>query len=173
MNKSNRSMTSLRKPPRATQDFGAEKLVLLHLQSLAVKKKNFFFVQILGGKKTLKNSLKSAGEILLSGLRGANHFSNTFRIVFWIFFSRFSNRSSYRFKSLSGAVSFCRHAALTEKVRKESPPRAPKSPEKSEKESRPNFQTFLTSRAPVDSFLNSVQTRCIVKGEAQKSPLFW
>ena len=22
-------------------------------------------------------------------------------------------------------------------------------------------------------FINSVQTRCIVKGEAQKSPLFW
>ena len=28
-------------------------------------------------------------------------------------FSRFSNRFSYRFKSFSGAVSFCRHAALT------------------------------------------------------------
>ena len=27
-------------------------------------------------------------------------------------FSRFSNRSSHRFKSFSGAVSFCRHAAL-------------------------------------------------------------
>ena len=27
-------------------------------------------------------------------------------------FSRFSNRFSYRFKSFSGAVSFCRHAAL-------------------------------------------------------------
>ena len=28
-------------------------------------------------------------------------------------FSRFSNRSSYRFKSFSGADSFCRHAALS------------------------------------------------------------
>ena len=28
-------------------------------------------------------------------------------------FSRFSNRFSYQFKSFSGAVSFCRHAALT------------------------------------------------------------
>ena len=28
-------------------------------------------------------------------------------------FLRFSNRSSYQFKSFSGAVSFCRHAALS------------------------------------------------------------
>ena len=26
---------------------------------------------------------------------------------------------------------------------------------------------------PITPFINSVQTRCIVKGEAQKSPLFW
>ena len=55
--------------------------------------------------------MKSAGEIFLSGLRGAKHFSNAFRIVFR--FSRFSNRFSYRFKSFSGAVSFCTRAALT------------------------------------------------------------
>ena len=43
---------------------------------------------------------------------GATFFSNAFWIVFRIF-SRFSNRFSYRFKSFSGTVSFCRHAALT------------------------------------------------------------
>ena len=32
-------------------------------------------------------------------------------------FSRFSNRFSYRFKSFSGAVSFCRHAALTNRLK--------------------------------------------------------
>ena len=43
-------------------------------------------------------------------------FSNAFRIVVRIFFSRFSNRFSYRFKSLSGAISFCRRAALTNRT---------------------------------------------------------
>ena len=85
----------------------------LPLQSLAVKRKTFF-VQILGGEKLLKNLLKSAGELFLSGLRGAKNVSNAFRIVFRIsVFARFSNRFSYRLKSFSGAVSFCRHAALT------------------------------------------------------------
>ena len=73
-------------------------------------------VQILGGEKTFKICWKSAGEIFLSGLRGAQTFSNAFRIVFRIFFSRFSSRFSYRFKSFWGAVSFCRHAALTNSV---------------------------------------------------------
>ena len=31
---------------------------------------------------------------------------------------------------------------------------------------------IVSQKAPV-LFINSVQTRCIVKGEAQKSPLFW
>ena len=49
----------------------------------------------------------------LSGLRGAKNVSVAFRIVFRIFFLRFSNRFSYQFKSFSGAISFCRHAALS------------------------------------------------------------
>ena len=57
--------------------------------------------------------MKSAGEIFLSGLRGAKKFSNTFRIVFRIFFRVFQTVFSHRFKSFSGAASFCRHAALT------------------------------------------------------------
>ena len=46
--------------------------------------------------------------------RGLPHFSDTFQSIFfsWIF-SRFSSHFSYRFKILSGAVSFCRRAALT------------------------------------------------------------
>ena len=52
--------------------------------------KKLFFVQILGGEKLLKfGEVKSAGEIFLSGLRGAKNFSNTFRIVFRIFFGVF------------------------------------------------------------------------------------
>ena len=58
-------------------------------------------VQILGGGKLLK-FVESAGEIFLSGLRGANIFSNTFRIVFRVFFSRFSSLFSYRFQSFLG-----------------------------------------------------------------------
>ena len=46
--------------------------------------KKLFFVQILGGEKLLK-FVESAGEIFLSGLRGAKNISNTFRIVFRIF----------------------------------------------------------------------------------------
>ena len=76
------------------------------------EKRNFFFVQILGGEKLLNFLLKSAGEIFLSGLRGAKYFSNAFRIVFGSFL-RFSKCFSCRFKSFAGAVSFCRHAALT------------------------------------------------------------
>ena len=39
--------------------------------------------------KNFKNLVKSAGEIFLSGLRGAKHFSNAFRIIFRIFFRVF------------------------------------------------------------------------------------
>ena len=39
-------------------------------------------------------------------------FQTRFGSFFGSFFSRFSNRFSGRFKSFSGAVSFCRHAAL-------------------------------------------------------------
>ena len=51
-------------------------------------KKSFFFVQILA-VKNFENSLKSAGEIFLSGLRGAKKNSNTFRILFRRFFCVF------------------------------------------------------------------------------------
>ena len=40
-------------------------------------------------KNFLKNLVKSAGEIFLSGLRGAKIFSNAFRIVFRILFRVF------------------------------------------------------------------------------------
>ena len=52
------------------------------------KKLCFVYVQILGGEKLLK-FVESAGEIFLSGLRGAKEFSNTFRIVFRVFFRVF------------------------------------------------------------------------------------
>ena len=45
-------------------------------------------MQILGGEKLLK-FVESAGEIFLSGLRGAKNVSNTFRIVYRIFFRVF------------------------------------------------------------------------------------
>ena len=51
--------------------------------------KLFFVVQILGSEKNSLNELESAGEIFLSGLRGAKHFSVAFRIVFRIFFRVF------------------------------------------------------------------------------------
>ena len=60
----------------------------------------------------VKNFEKSAGDIFLSGLRGALNIS----VTFWIFFSdlcsRFSNRFSCQNKNVSGAISFCRRAAL-------------------------------------------------------------
>ena len=62
--------------------------------------------------------MKSASEKLLSGLRGAKHFSNTFRIVFRTFFSRFSSRFSCQIKNVLGAISFCRRAALRNGVRR-------------------------------------------------------
>ena len=39
--------------------------------------------------KNFENLLTSAGEIFLSGLRGAKNLSVAFRIVFWIFFRVF------------------------------------------------------------------------------------
>ena len=65
-------------------------------------------VQILGGEKLLK-FLKSAGEIFLSGLRGAKHFSDRFSDHFRVYQTVF--RIDLNF--FSGAISFCRHAALT------------------------------------------------------------
>ena len=47
-------------------------------------KKKLVFVQILGGEKLLK-FVENAGEIFLSGLRGAKTFSNFFRILFRVF----------------------------------------------------------------------------------------
>ena len=67
-----------------------------------MKKKLFFFVQILGGEKLLKLLLKSAGEIFSSGLRGAKHFSNAFRIVFQILFRAFQTVFRIGFKVFRG-----------------------------------------------------------------------
>ena len=46
--------------------------------------KKLFFVQILGGEKLLK-SVESAGEKLLSGLRGAKFFQKRFGSFFGFF----------------------------------------------------------------------------------------
>ena len=46
--------------------------------------------------------MKSAGEIFLSGLRGAKTFSNTFRIVFRIFFRVFQTVFRIDFKVFRG-----------------------------------------------------------------------
>ena len=72
--------------------------------------KKFFFLQILGGEKLLK-LLKSADGKMLGGLRGAKILSVTFRIVFRVLFA-FFNRFSCQNKNYSGAISFCRRAAL-------------------------------------------------------------
>ena len=52
------------------------------------------------------------GEKCLVGLRGAKHFFGRFSDRFSGPFSRFSNRFSCQIKTFSGAVSFCRRAAL-------------------------------------------------------------
>ena len=71
-------------PMRITSD---NTLAWPPLQSLAV---NFFFFWCkFWAVKNFYNLLKSAGEIFLSGLRGANNFSNAFRIVFRILFRVF------------------------------------------------------------------------------------
>ena len=70
------------------------------MQSLAAKK-NFFFAQILGGEKLLK-FVESAGEIFLSGLRGANNVSVAFRIVFRIFFRVFQTVFRIDWKDFRG-----------------------------------------------------------------------
>ena len=66
--------------------------------------------------KNFQNLLKSAGEIFLSGLRGAKNFSNAFRIVFRILFRVFQTVFRIDLKFFSGAVSFCRHAVRCPKV---------------------------------------------------------
>ena len=75
-----------RQPLRDAINRGLKNLAWPPLQSLAVKKK-LFFVQILGGEKLLKFVEKSlsAGEIFLSGLRGAKKNSVAFRMVFRFF----------------------------------------------------------------------------------------
>ena len=55
----------------------------------------------------VENFWKSAGEKVLSGVRGAYNF----RTRFGSFFA-FSNHFSYQFKFFSGAISVCRRAAL-------------------------------------------------------------
>ena len=64
--------------------------------------KNLFLCKVWAVKNLKKNLLKGAGEIFLSGLRGANNFSVAFRIVFRIFFSRFSNRFRIDLKVFRG-----------------------------------------------------------------------
>ena len=51
-------------------------------------KKNFLLCKF-WAVKNFSNLLKSAGEIFLSGLRGAKNLSVAFRIVFRIFFRGF------------------------------------------------------------------------------------
>ena len=63
--------------------------------------------------KNFKILLKSAGEIFLSGLRGAKKISVAFRIVFRIFFRIFQTVFRIDLKVFAGAISFCRRAALT------------------------------------------------------------
>ena len=69
-------------------------------------------MQILGGEKLLE-FVESAGEIFSSGLRGAKNVSNTFRIIFWIFFRVSQTVFRIDLKVFSGAISFCRRAALS------------------------------------------------------------
>ena len=66
--------------------------------------KKTFFVQILGGEKLFK-FVESAGEIFLSGLRGAKIFSVAFRIVFRIFFRVF--QTVFRIDSKVFRGQFC------------------------------------------------------------------
>ena len=87
------------------------KLVWLPLQSLAVKNILIFFAHF-GRWKTFKILWELAGEKFLGGLRGAKHFSVAFCTFFRVLFSRFSNHFSYQLNCFSGAVSFCRSAAL-------------------------------------------------------------
>ena len=53
--------------------------------------------------KNFQDLLRSAGEIFLSGLRGAKKLFGRVSDRFSDLFSRFSNCFSYRFKSFSGA----------------------------------------------------------------------
>ena len=63
--------------------------------------KNICFVQILGGEKTLK-FVESAGELFLSGLRGAKQFSVAFRVVFRILFRVFQTVFRIDFRVFRG-----------------------------------------------------------------------
>ena len=70
---------------------------------------NFF--QFLGGEKLFEKCRWN----IFSGLRGAWTFSGTLRVVFQIFFAFFKH-FSYRFRNVSGAISFCRRAVLIRKL---------------------------------------------------------
>ena len=93
-------------------------LAWLPLQSLAVKKR-LFFVQILGSEKLLKFVEKCRWKTFKRPERGLTFFKHV-SDRFSDLFSRFSNRFSCQIKNFSGAVSFCRHAALTIIVEKNS-----------------------------------------------------
>ena len=87
-----------------------------HLLSVATPaeprgEKKLFFVQILGGEKLLKFGEKRRWNIFKRPERGYKFFKRV-SDRFSDPFSRFSNRFLYRFKSFSGAVSFCTRAAL-------------------------------------------------------------
>ena len=80
-NPSNKNLleSSLENPSKNPSEKGALLhapigLAWLALQSLAVKKTTFFFLCKFRAVKNFYNLLKSAGEIFLSGLRGANNF---------------------------------------------------------------------------------------------------
>ena len=57
------------------------------------------------------------GEKVLVGLRGLKNVQSRFGSFFGSFFA-FFKPFSYRFKNVSGAVSFCTRAALTEREKK-------------------------------------------------------
>ena len=71
--------------------------------------KNFFLCKF-WAVKNFYNLLKSAGEIFLSGLRGAKNVSNAFRIVFRIFFRVFQTvfRIDLKFFGGSFVLQTCR-----------------------------------------------------------------
>ena len=68
-----------------------------------------YFLAQLGGEKLLE----SGGETFFKRPERGLKFSVTFRIVFRILFARLSNRFCVKYFFFSGAISFCRRAALT------------------------------------------------------------
>ena len=97
-------------------DVTSQKLLAwLPLQSLAVKK-NFFCHKLCKywAVKNFQNYLKSAGEIFLSGLRGAKNISVAFRTVFRIFFRVFQTvfRIDLKFFGGSFVLQTCRPKKL-------------------------------------------------------------